>query len=229
MTFNYDEMEAESVSVKTNSYRFYKTPTGNYYPSITTVLGETIPDSKRDALNNWVKSLGEDRAKEKMVEATTKGTAVHLLIERLLKGEELYQDGEVYDANMVSSFNCMKPLLKKIDEVWGQEVALCSHELGVAGRCDCIGIYKGIPAIIDFKTSSRLKNSSDIEDYKLQLCAYAIMHNEQFGTQIKDGFILMASNNGFPQEFKVSLEEQIPLLKERVKQFYSKFNQEILA
>lgn len=231
MTFNYDEMEAVSLDLK-KSYRFYQTPKGKFYPSITTVLGDTMPEEKRESIKNWVISLGAEKAKEKMLEATTKGTAVHLLIERMLKGEELFQTGETYDENMVSSFNSLRPLLKKIDEVWGQEVALCSHELEVAGRCDCIGVYKGVPSIIDFKTSSRIKGNSDIDDYKLQLCAYAIMHNEQFGTNIKHGFVLMASVNGFPQEFKVDLEEQIPHLKQRVKQFYSNFykeNKEVLA
>ena len=228
MIFNYDDIEAVNVDLG-KSYRFYQTPAGLFYPSITTVLGDTVSAEKTESLKNWAKSIGEETAKAKTLEATTKGTAVHLLVERLLKGEELFKAEETYDENMISSFNCLRPYLKKIDSVWGQEVALYSHALQVAGRCDCIGIYKGIPSIIDFKTSSRLKNSKDIEDYKLQLCAYAIMHNEQFNTDIKTGIILMSSLNGFPQEFTVNLEEQKPKLQARVNQFYLNFNKELLA
>lgn len=228
MIFNYDDIEAVSVDLK-KSYRFYQTPTGFFYPSITTVLGDTMSAEKEQSLKNWAKSIGEDVAKAKTLEATTKGTAVHLLIERLLKGEDLFRAEEVYDDNMVSSFNCLKPYLKKIESIWGQEVALYSHALKVAGRCDCIGIYKGVPAIIDFKTSSRLKGSKDIDDYKLQLCAYAEMHNEQFNTTITTGVILMSSINGFPQEFTVNLVEQKDKLQARVDQFYLNFNKELLA
>lgn len=216
MKFAYPELQATSVQ----GMRLYETPEGNFYPSITTVLGKTMPKDKADALKKWQLSLGP-LADKKSKEAADKGTAVHLLAERFLKGEELVQPGEKFDANSMNSFNGLKLKLKKVEEVWGQEVALYSDIIQVAGRCDCIAMYKGKPCIIDFKTSGRIKRDEDIEDYRLQLTAYAIMHNEMFGTEIYDGVVLMSSDNGFPQEFSVNLLDYIDPLVERVNKFYA--------
>ena len=111
---------------------------------------------------------------------------------------------------------------KKIDEVWGQEVVLYSLIEKIAGRCDCIGVYKGVPSIIDFKTSMRLKGYDNIEDYKYQLAFYALAHNEMFGTSINQGVILMVTNDGFPLEFLVDLNKYYDKLKLRIAMFYQK-------
>ena len=222
MKFNYGEMEAVSFKNK----RFYETAGGKFYPSITTVLGGTTPPEKAKALKNWQASLGMAAAQKKTQDAADHGTAVHLMIERYLKKEPLDQ-GEKFAPTVVSAFNALKLKLNSIDEVWGQEVALYSDLLEIAGRCDCIGVYKGKECIIDFKTSGRLKGKKDIEDYNLQLTAYSIMHNELFGTDITDGIILMTSDGGFPQEFRVNLLEHVDGLIARVDQFYEQLEAEI--
>jgi hypothetical protein len=119
-------------------------------------------------------------------------------------------------------FNSLKFKLKKISEIYGQEVALYSDVIGVAGRCDCIGVYEGSEAIIDFKTTARVKNDKDIEDYWLQCCFYALAHNEMFGTNIMTGVILMGNLNGIPQVWKKDLKECIVPLVERAESFYEK-------
>lgn len=222
MKFNYEEMTAVSFQGK----RFYETALGKFYPSITTVLGKTMPEEKSVALKNWQTSLGMDAAQKKTKEAADRGTAVHLLVERYLKKEELIQGDEKYSTEIMSSFNALKLKLNKIEEVWGQEVALASDLIKVAGRCDCIGVYKGVPCIIDFKTSGRIKSDKDIEDYKLQLCAYAIMHNEMYNTNIERGVILMTSAAGFPQEFTVNLNDYAQNLMDRVNKFYDQLEVE---
>jgi CRISPR/Cas system-associated exonuclease Cas4 (RecB family) len=222
MKFNYEEMEALSFKGK----RFYQTPSGKFYPSITTVLGGTTPPEKADALKNWQASLGMDVAQKKTQEAADRGTSVHLMIERYLKKEPVIQ-GEKFDSSIITSFNGLKLKLNAIEEVWGQEVALYSDLLEIAGRCDCIGVYKGKECIIDFKTAGRLKGDKDIDDYKLQLTAYAIMHNEIFGTDISDGVILMTSAGGFPQEFRVNLLDYVDKLADRVDKFYVQLEAEI--
>lgn len=216
MQFQYPDLTATSL----HGMRLYETPAGNFYPSITTVLGKTQSKEKQKALKNWQTSLGMDAAQKKTQEAADHGTAVHLLTERYLKKEELRQVGEVIKPADMNAFNALKIKLNKIDSIWGQEVALYSDVLGVAGRTDLIGTYKGIPSIVDFKTSGRVKSDKDIEDYKLQLCAYAIMHNEMFKTDIQQGVILMTSAGGFPQEFIVDLREYVELLTNKVEQFY---------
>jgi genome maintenance exonuclease 1 len=202
--------------------RFYETIDGSgFYPSVTTVLGKTMPEDKANALKKWQEALGHVEANRRSREAADNGTAVHLLIERFLKGEPLYQPGEQKSEKAFAAFNSLKLKLAKIDEVWGLEVPLYSHLLKLAGRCDCIGVYRGRPSIIDFKTAGRLKSEADIEDYKLQLCAYSIMHNELFDTNIEDGVILMAGANGFPQEFRVPLLDYVQPLLDRIDRFYA--------
>jgi ATP-dependent exoDNAse (exonuclease V) beta subunit len=207
----------ELSTVVHNNQRWYDTPVG-YYPSITTVLGTTAPEEMKQSLKKWQDALGP-LAAEKSKAATTRGTNVHLLCERFLKGEELIQGEAISEADM-SSFVALKTKLKNIDEVWGQEVALYSQELELAGRCDLIGVYKGLEVIIDFKTAGRVKGHKDIGEYKCQLAFYANAHNEMFGTHIEDGVILMVADTGFPMEFKVKLSEHMAELKKRAAFFW---------
>ena len=215
MPFSYPQLD----TVEFRGLRLYETPDGNYYPSITTVLGKTVSNEKEQALEKWRISLGADVAQQKTKEAADRGTAVHLLAERFVKGEDLVRDGESFCQSAIIAFNALKLKLKNIVP-WGQEVALYSNVLGIAGRADLIGVYNGFPAVVDFKTSSRIKSDDDIEDYKLQLCAYAIMHNEMFGTDIDTGIILMTSMGGFPQEFRVKLSKYKDALIQRINAFY---------
>lgn len=92
----------------------------------------------------------------------------------------------------------------------------------MAGRCDLIGRYKGVPSIIDFKTASRVKSKDDITDYALQLAFYSIAHNEMFDTNIQQGVILMVAQTGFPMEFVFVLDEHYEELIERVEAFFRK-------
>lgn len=213
--FKYVDLESESIE----GMRFYKTPAGDHYPSITTILGGTMAPEKTKALNNWANAIGQVNAKKITQNAADRGTAVHTMIERHLRGEVVFAPQEFEQAH-INSYNALKLKLKSIDEVWCQEEALFSNTIGIAGRVDCIGVYKGVESIIDFKTSTRIKSQKDIEDYRVQLCAYAVMHNEMFGTDISNGVILMTSDAGFPQEFKVNLADYVDVLCERVKTFY---------
>jgi Ackermannviridae exonuclease len=218
MKFDYPQLQ--TVPVK--GLRFYETPSGKFYPSITTILGDTMPADKAEALKKWAQGIGQDKAKKITEDAAHNGTMVHLLTERFFKGEPLQQPGDSFSTGDMAGFNAIKLKLKKVEEVWGQEVSLYSDLLELAGRCDLIGVYKGKPSIIDFKTSIRIKNEKQIEDYRLQVCAYAIMHNELFGTEITDGVILMTSAGGFPQEFCLDLTKYVEPLISRVDAFYQK-------
>jgi ATP-dependent exoDNAse (exonuclease V) beta subunit len=188
------------------------------FPSITSMLGRTQSEETRLSLENWRNSIGEEAANAISLEATTNGTAVHLLIEMFLKGEAINEAD--FTDQQIKSFKSLKAYLKKIDEVWGQEVALFSADLRIAGRCDCIGVYKGKLSILDWKTSSKIKSEHMIEDYKYQLAFYARAHNEMYGTNIQHGVILMATKDGFPLEFCVDLNKYFDKLEARVKRFY---------
>lgn len=219
MKFNYEEYSTETVK----GLRWYITPAGAL-PSITTVLGVSEAPEKKASLVNWQNSLGTVKAAAVSKTATDHGTMVHLLAERFLKGEDLNApvNGKAIPNVDMMAFNALKLKLKQINEVWGQEQSVYSTSLEVAGRFDCIGMYKNKPSIIDFKTAGRLKTRKDIADYELQLCFYAIAHNELYGTEIKQGVILMSAAGGMPQEFIVDIEPHVEELKERIRLFWER-------
>lgn len=225
MKFNYPKLS----TVAFNNQRWYETPTGNVYPSVTTVLGGTMKAEKVEALSNWRKSLGEVKANQKSKDAADNGTVLHTLIERYLKKEELLSPipGYTIQPHNKAALNALKNKLDKIEEIWCIEESMYSDILEVAGRVDCVGAYKGRPCIIDFKTAGKIRSDKDIEDYKYQLAAYAIMHNELFGTSIEHGTILMVADNGFPQEFNNDLVPFFEKLYERVQSFYDKLNSQL--
>lgn len=217
MKFAYPDLQ----TVTHQGRRWYDTPVG-FLPSITTVLGFTEPEEKKESLRRWQESLGPLKAAEVSKAATDRGTNVHLLCERFLKGEQVDApiNGKSVPYADLQSFNALKLKLSKVTEVWGQEVALFSKTLELAGRCDLIGVYKDKPVIIDFKTSSRVKSTKDIHSYQLQLAFYGQAHNEMLGTDIDEGVILMVSEAGFPQEFRVKLVEHLDELKQRSTRFW---------
>jgi ATP-dependent exoDNAse (exonuclease V) beta subunit len=220
MKFQYADYKTEQV----NGLRWYITPAGAL-PSITTVLGVSEPAEKTASLNAWRTSLGQEKAAAHSKKATDHGSMVHLLAERFLKGEDVDAPVNGVPVSGVDkmAFNALKLKLKQINEIWGQEQAVYSPSLEIAGRFDCMGEYKKVPSIIDFKTAGRLKSRKDIEDYELQLLMYATAHNELYGTNVQRGVILMSSAGGMPQEFIVDFTpELMEKLKARVAIFWQK-------
>ena len=217
MKFPYPDLTTQTY----DGHRWYDTPHG-FFPSITTILGFTETPEKKASLKRWQDALGAEAAVISK-KATDRGTNVHLLAERYLKKQQvdLPIDGKPVPPADRQSFNALKMELNKIDEVWGQECALYSSIVELAGRCDCVGTYKGLPVIIDFKTASRVKSHADIGNYKVQLAFYGLAHNEMFDTDIQDGIILMVSDTGFPQKFMVKLADHYDELQKRASSFWA--------
>ncbi len=222
--FTYPEIETENHL----GMRFYAIPNGSFYPSVTTVLGGTQPPEAKAALEGWRTSLGAAKADAASKRATDRGTNVHLLAERYLKKQNVQApiDGKPVPQMDLAAFNALRLKLDKVDEVWGQECALYSTSLEVAGRCDLVGKYKGVPVIVDFKTAGRIKGKKDIADYEIQLIFYGTAHNEMFGTNIQAGVILMVAETGFPMEFNVPFT---PELYKRLADRVAKFNASLIG
>ena len=220
MTHKYKEIETTNDL----GLRWYHTPNGAF-PSITSILGTTQPEEAVKALENWRNALGHAKATAHSKKAADRGTNVHLLAERYLKKQEVFAPigGVTVIDSDKAAFNAIKLKLDKIDEVWGQEVPLFSRKYEVAGRCDLVGKYKGVPVIVDFKTAGRVKGKKDISDYELQLIFYADAHNEMFGTDIQNGVIIMVAETGFPMEFNVKFTPELRAkLQARVDAFWVK-------
>lgn len=182
--------------------RLYATPDGHKVPSVTTILDKTKPAEAREALANWKKAVGEKKAQEIVTEAAGRGTRMHKFLEDFIKGEELKES--VTNPYAQQSLDMAKIVIAKgfpkVNEVWGSEVPLYFPEL-YAGTTDCCGIHEGDEAILDFKQTNKPKKREWIDDYFLQLTAYALAHNEVHGTNIRKGVILMCSKDYEYQEF----------------------------
>lgn len=172
--------------------RLYATPDGHKVPSVTTILDKTKPAEAREALANWKRAVGEERAQQITTEAANRGTRMHKYLEDFIKGESLKES--VSNPYAQQSLLMAKTVIEKgfsaVNEVWGSEVPLYFPEL-YAGTTDCVGVHDGEESILDFKQTNKPKKLEWIDDYFLQLTAYALAHNEVHGTNIRKGVILM--------------------------------------
>ena len=195
--------------------RFYVTPEGNEYPSITTVLS---PRGK-EGLMKWRKRVGEKTANYICNKAATRGTKVHKMCEDFLNGEDMTHHKK--DFLPYCLFNELKDkTFNNINEVIGQEVTLYSDKYKVAGRTDLIAEYNGELSIVDFKTSTNERKDSYNENYYIQTAAYAEMFEELTGKPINQIVILVVTENGTVQEFIKDKQEYLPLLEETLEEWY---------
>ncbi len=182
--------------------RLYATPEGHKVPSVTTILDKTKPAEAREALANWKKAVGEAKAQQITTEAASRGTRMHTYLENHIKGIKL--PDSVSNPYAQQSLDMARKVIAEgfgnINEVWGSEVPLYFPEL-YAGTTDCVGIHSGDESILDFKQTNKPKKIEWIDDYFLQLTAYALAHNEVHGTNIRKGVILMCSKDYQYQEF----------------------------
>ena len=178
--------------------RVYIAPNGERLPSVTTVLGR-LSKSKKGLLE-WRARVGDTKADYIMRAAATRGTAVHEILEQYLLNNPEYRKG--VPPLPMGHFLDLKPILdKNISEIFGLELALYSYELGVAGRMDMACNWAGIPSIVDFKTSNRLKTRDYIENYFIQACAYAYMLEQLTGLNTRKLVILIMVEHEQPQIF----------------------------
>ncbi len=202
---------------KPNGLRYYETPEGNEYPSVTTIL-----DAKeKPHLDHWRAMLGEDKASKETKRCADRGTAVHEMAEKYLNNVEKPTKG--YKPTHVDNFHKLRFGLNKIDNIRAQEVGLYSDMLKFAGTVDCVAEYDGTLSIIDFKTSTNNKTYDMVHDYFKQCTAYAIGWFERTGEPIEDIVIMIAVENGLvPAVFKEKIENWIPALLEDIDKFNSK-------
>ena len=188
--YNYTPLDRTTVEGK----RHYCLPDGSKVPSVTTILDKTKPAEKREALNNWKKRVGEAQAQAITTEAANRGTRMHAYLETYIQMDEMKPLPSNPFAHP-SWFMAAEVILKglcNVDEFWGSEVPLYYSGL-YAGTTDCIGMWKGRPAIMDFKQTNKPKRREWIDDYFIQLAAYAQAHDHMHGTEIDTGVILMAA------------------------------------
>ena len=199
--------------------RFYETPDGNKYPSITTVLGKQ--PGKQKGLQAWRKRIGEEQARIVSGKAARRGTAFHNICEDYLNGMEDITHHKEKNFLAWCMFGEMKSHLdEKINKVVLQEQSMYSPKYKVAGRCDFIGVYKDTLAVVDFKTTTTPKKEEWIEDYFIQCSAYASMYEEHTGETIEDIVIMMVAEDGQVQIYEKKAADYLPKLEEMMDEFY---------
>ena len=219
--YNYTPCDRTTIDGK----RHYCLPDGSKVPSVTTILDATKSDEKKQILINWRKAVGEKKAQEITTEAASRGTRMHKWLENYVKDGVLATPGSnpfSQQSHAMANVIIDKAISKHITESWGVEVPLYYSGL-YAGTTDYVAKWKHQPAILDFKQTNKPKKREWIEDYFLQLCAYAMAHNEMHGTEIKTGVILMCSAAFEYQEFVIEGDEFAHWSEEwlkRVEQYY---------
>jgi len=204
----------EMNAVTTDSGRKYKTPEGVNLPSITTVLSIL----SRESIAKWRAKVGHAEANRISHRASTRGTAVHEIIEKYVNNDPNFKEG--YTPDIIASFLDLKPILdERLTKVYAQEAPLYSNHLGVAGRVDCVGIFDGKPSIIDYKTSMKPKRKDWIKNYFMQESAYAIMWEERTGQPITQLVTIISVDGNDPQVFIEHRDNWVRPLRETIEKY----------
>ena len=204
----YQDLDATT----TESGRTYNTPDGKSYPSITTVLSIL----SEDAIRAWRERVGAEQANMISGKASRRGTNVHNVLEKYLNNEDTSKELP----HIRQSLENLKPVLdNNIGKIYGLEVPLFSHHLKLAGRCDVIAEFNGVPSIIDFKTSKYVKKKERITNYFAQGAAYAIMWEERTGMSIPNVVIIMDVDHEKPSVFIEHRDNWTKLLEDTIDEY----------
>jgi ATP-dependent exoDNAse (exonuclease V) beta subunit len=197
--YNYKDLKRQE-----GPSRSYLTPDGEALPSVTTILSRT---KDKTFLKEWRARVGEAQAEKIISDSSQIGTALHLYIEHYVN-KHAYKDLTdigIQAGKMAQVIIDHDDGLKKVSEVWGSEVHLY-YPGKFAGTTDMVGVYDGRPTIIDFKQTNRPKKREWVQDYLMQLAAYAMAHNKLFDTEIDQGVVLMCSRDLLFQRFELKGE-----------------------
>jgi len=221
--FNYQPLPRMEIDGK----RRYATPDGEKLPSVTTILDATKSEESKQALNNWRKRVGTVQAQAITTEAAGRGTRMHKWLENYIKTGETGEPGSnpysIQSHTMAHSI--ISQGLIKCNEYWGTEVPLYFPKV-YAGTTDLCGVHDGSEAIMDHKQTNKPKKREWIDDYFVQLAAYANAHNELHGTKIRKGVIFMCDPNAMYQEFIIEgteFDKYTDMWFKRVEQYYMQF------
>ena len=193
------------VRSTTDGLRTYNVGNENL-PSVTSILQATQSDEKRASLARWQTRVGKDEATRVKEQAASRGSNMHLHLEKHILGQgymDLTEEGKTAQS---MAQTVIDKGLGDLQEIWGSEVTLWYPGL-YAGATDVVGVYDYEDSIIDFKQSNKPKKKEWIEDYFMQGAAYAMAHNQVYGTEISQCVILMCTPDNYFQKFQIKGKE----------------------
>jgi len=231
--YNYKPISRKNINHK----RHYVTPDGSPVASVTTILSATKPQKDIDSLNRWKRNFdrqhGKGAAQKHTQEAADRGTKMHAYLEEYCKSdtiEPIMERQKIPRESILESQGykmaniVIDEGLKHLDECWAVEAPLYYTGL-YAGTTDCVGVFEGQESIVDFKQTNKPKKREWIDEYFMQLCAYAEAHNNMFGTNIKNGVILMCSKDLQFQRFDLfgpDYDKYMHMWWDRVDEYFTK-------
>ena len=226
--YNPTKYKYEAIKrIDTPAGRRYATPDGEKLPSVTTILDATKSEESKKALNEWRKRVGAQKAQAITTEAASRGTRMHKFLEDYIKTGVISASGS--NPYSIQSHRMAQTIisegLSNCSEYWGTEVPLYYPKI-YAGTTDLCGIHDGSEAIMDHKQTNKPKKREWIDDYFVQLAAYANAHNEVHGTKIRKGVIFMCSADNIYQEFIVEgndFDKYSDMWFARVEKYYMQF------
>ena len=217
------DSEAKMVDGK----RVYATPNGEFYPSITTVIGNNA--KKQAGLAKWRARVGKEKAAAISSRSASRGTKFHSITEDYLNNEldiKKYKDSPL----PVVMFEQTKKTFDRIGNIYLQEAFLYSRHLEVAGRVDLVAEFDGELSIIDFKTSAEPKREAYLYDYFVQETAYACCLQELYGITVKQLVTIVACENGETQVvIKPPKKEYLLQLMQYIDEYRNKYGKEKLT
>lgn len=205
----------EPLVENTNDGRFYVSPNGKRYPSVTTVIGYHT----REDILKWKNRVGEEQANKVSRAAANRGTALHKVCENYLLNKEYKKD---VMPTTLDLFGKIKGFLDdNITKVLAIETAMYSDYLKVGGRLDAAVNWNGRNSILDFKTASKAKKEEWIDIYFWQTAIYAVMFEERTGIPIPQIVIVMAPDDASPgQLFIKKRDDYINDAVKLIKKYY---------
>ena len=197
LTKNFKYKYHQGTRITDQGSRIYNIA-GFKLPSVTTILART---KDQEYLTKWKNKVGHEEAERIKNYSSKRGTSMHKFLEKHITGEG-YED-------LTEIGQQAKPMAQKIIEVgltpinyyYGSEVML--HYPGLyAGATDLVCEHNGLDTVVDFKQSNKPKREEWIEDYFLQIAAYAMAHDYVYKSKIRQGIIMVCTPDCYYQEFK---------------------------
>jgi len=214
--------------------RWYEVPSGDKYPSITSVLGKR--PGKQKGLQEWRDRVGEHEANKIARKGANRGTAFHNIVEDFLTMREIKFEDKLENDHKSrhllawAMFLSVKKLIEEsVGDIFLMEQSMYSARYKVAGRCDLISIFDGVPTVVDWKTAATMKREEWNEDYYVQCAAYASMYSDYTGDQIDDLAIVMVDEQGEVEVFKKKVSDYLPQLDEMMNEFYDNVDEMLAA
>ena len=173
---------------------------GYRLPSVTTILGAT---KDQQFLKDWKAKVGEAEAERIKNISSSRGTAMHKFLEHYILGTGYNDLTELGQKAKTMAEKIIDVGLAPVEEWYGSEVTLYYPGL-YAGSTDLVCLHNGKETVVDFKQSNRPKREEWIDDYKMQIAAYAMAHDYVHKSNIEQGVIMVCTPDLYYQEFKVS-------------------------